>query len=53
MGLALEEACQKLGLANRADQATELVAKKIIEAAQRGERDPNQLARTALQFFQN
>jgi hypothetical protein len=36
MGAAFTEACQALGLKDRNDQVTELVAKHIIEHAQRG-----------------
>jgi hypothetical protein len=40
---AFEDALSTLGLVNRADPLTELVAKKIIECAQTGERDPIRL----------
>jgi hypothetical protein len=40
---AYEEALQALRLKDRADPATETIAKKIIELAQRGERDPVRL----------
>jgi hypothetical protein len=36
-----EDVLRALGLANRADPITEIVAKKIIEIAQPGERDPH------------
>ena len=42
MGLAYEQACLTLGADNVA--ARELVAKRIIEAARRGERDLTKLA---------
>lgn len=42
MGLAYEQACLTLGADNIA--ARELVAKRIIEAARRGERDLTKLA---------
>jgi hypothetical protein len=35
-----EKACDALGLSNRRDALTELLAKKVIEAAQAGDRDP-------------
>jgi hypothetical protein len=38
-----------LRLVNRDDPATEIVAKKIIELAQRGERDPVRLRQAAVQ----
>jgi hypothetical protein len=39
MVAAYEDALRELSLANRADPATEVVALRIIELAQRGERD--------------
>ena len=41
---AFEDALRRLRLADRADPATEVVAKKIIELAQQGERDPTRLS---------
>jgi hypothetical protein len=43
MGEALTGACRALGLADRDDPATRLVATKIIELARAGERDPERL----------
>jgi hypothetical protein len=40
---AFEGALRELQLVDRTDPATELIAKRIIELAQRGERDPNRL----------
>ena len=40
---AFEGALQKLGLVNRKDSATTLIAKRIISLAQQGERDPIRL----------
>ena len=40
---AFEEALQTLGLVDRTVPAAQLVAKLIIELAQRGERDPTRL----------
>jgi hypothetical protein len=40
LSAAFEEALRSLGLTDRSDPVTELVAKKIIELANRGERDP-------------
>jgi hypothetical protein len=49
MSLAFDDACDELGLVNSAhDPATSLVAEKIIEVAQRGVHDPDQLRRMAL-----
>ncbi|MFL6833406.1 MAG: hypothetical protein ACJ8F0_12530 [Xanthobacteraceae bacterium] len=45
---AYEEALRTLRLKNRADPATEMIAKKIIELAQRGERDPARLRERAI-----
>lgn len=46
---AFDDALRKLRLADRADPATEVVAKKILELAQRGERDPLRLSEGAIQ----
>jgi len=43
MGVAFESACESLGLTDRADELTGLVAREIIEAARAGERDPVKL----------
>jgi hypothetical protein len=40
---AFEGALQKLGLVQRTDPTTTLVAKRIISLAQQGERDPIRL----------
>jgi hypothetical protein len=40
---AFEAALRELKLVDRTDPATELVAKRIIDLAQRGERDPQRL----------
>src|ERR1700726_3535403 len=46
---AYEEACAALRLIDRTDPLAEVVAKKIIEHAQRGERDhPNRLREAVL-----
>ena len=45
---AYEEALRTLRLANRSDPAAEIIAKKIIEFAQRGESDPVQLRERAI-----
>ena len=46
---AFDDALRRLRLADRADPATEVVAKKIIELAQQGERDPLRLSEGAIQ----
>jgi hypothetical protein len=48
MTTAYEDALRVLQLTDRQDPLTELVAKKIIEAAQPGERDPKRLLYKAL-----
>jgi hypothetical protein len=40
MVAAYEHCLETLGLADRSDPVTELIAKQIIEIAQTGERDP-------------
>lgn len=45
---AYEDALRVLRLANRADPITEIVAKKIIEVAQTGERSPIRIRERAL-----
>jgi hypothetical protein len=46
---AYEDALRTLRLADRSDPATEIIAKKIIELAQHGERDPIRLRERAIQ----
>ncbi len=48
---AFEDTLRTLRLADRADPATEIIAKKIIELAQQGERDPVRLRERAIQFL--
>ena len=45
---AFEEALHELGLVHRTDPATLLVAKRIVELAQQGERDPVRLREGAV-----
>ena len=45
---AFEEALRTLRLVDRSDPATEMVARKIIELAQQGERDPARLRERAV-----
>lgn len=51
MSEAFQSACQVLGLADRNDPLNELVAKKVIELAQKGVRSSNALCSLALQEF--
>ena len=48
---AFEDTLRTLRLVDRADPATEIIAKKIIELAQQGERDPVRLRERAIQFL--
>ena len=45
---AYEQTLEKLGLVERSDPITQIVAKKIIEIGQSGVRDPEQLSSLAL-----
>ncbi|MGA2816501.1 MAG: hypothetical protein ABSE67_09430 [Xanthobacteraceae bacterium] len=49
MTSAYTDVCHTLGLRDRDDPETNAVAKKIIEFAQRGERDPIRLRQFVLQ----
>ncbi len=44
-----EQTLQALGLKDRSDPITQLVAKTIIEVSQTGVRDPGQLSRLTMQ----
>jgi hypothetical protein len=48
LSTAFEEALRELKLVDRTDPATLLVAKRIIELAQQGERDPIRLREGAI-----
>jgi hypothetical protein len=47
---AYEEALRALRLKDRSDPATEMIARRIIELAQRGERDPVRLREHAIRY---
>ena len=51
MGTAFEEVLLKLELLDRSDPKAELIARKIIELGQQGERDPVRLRDLAVQAF--
>jgi hypothetical protein len=53
MSSAYEEVCRTLGLRDRDHSQTNAVAKKIIEFAQRGERDPIRLRESVLQALRH
>ena len=48
---AFEDALRVLGLANRKDPAVSMVAKRMLEIARRGERDPMLLREAVLNSF--
>ena len=53
MGTALVTACESLGLRDRNDAMTKLVAEKIIELAQRGIKQPIALHLAAMRVFRS
>lgn len=53
MTRAYTDACQVLGLSDRDQRETNAVAKKVIEFAQRGERDPVRLREHVLQALRS
>jgi hypothetical protein len=52
MSIALERACEEMGLRPGNDAATAFVATKIIELAKQGIRSPDQLVKLTLQDMQ-
>jgi hypothetical protein len=52
MTSAYADVCRELGVQDRDELQADAVAKKIIEFAQRGERDPVRLRQSVLQAFQ-
>jgi hypothetical protein len=53
MGKAFVTTCEAIGLSDRADPMTKLVAEKIIELAQRGLKDPTALYLAAMNEFRS
>ena len=53
MTAAYAEACETLGVSDRDRPRADAVAKKVIEFAQRGERDPARLREHVLQAMQS
>lgn len=51
MGVAFEKACRSLGLSLTRDAMTESVAQVVIDLAEAGETDAEQLYRRALAHF--
>jgi len=50
-GVAFEMACAALRLADRGDFANEIIARRIIEPAKQGERNPDLLCENVLKEF--
>ena len=48
MGEAFDLACQKLRIGGQPEVVKEIIAKRIIQAAKNGERDPYRLAAKAM-----
>ena len=53
MGTAFVTACSELGLSNRDDALTKVVAEKIIELAQRGHKNPTALHLATINEFKS
>jgi hypothetical protein len=51
MGIAFDNACEFLGLTDRTDPITETLAMRIIELAQIGVRDPDEIQAGVLATF--
>src|ERR1700694_3478180 len=51
MGKAFDRACKELQDIGQSDLVKSVIAKRIIEVAKTGERDPNRLCDRALQAF--
>ena len=52
MGKVFDDILHTLGLVDREDPITKMIAKKVIELAQAGERDPGRLKRLTLAAFE-
>ena len=51
MGIAFAAACEALGLAEKPDKVTEVVARRVIALARSGEHDPERLKAAVLETF--
>jgi hypothetical protein len=51
MGVAFENACKELGILDRHDAVTKIVARAVIDMAQRGFRDEGSLTAAVMQEF--
>ena len=52
MSAAFENACQQLGILDRHDAVTKIVARTVIDMAQRGYRDERSLTDAVMHAFQ-
>ena len=51
MGAAFDQACKSLGAIGRGIEVREIIAKRIIESAKNGEREPARLYEKAVRTF--
>jgi hypothetical protein len=51
MGIAFENACKELGILNKHDAVTRVVARTVIDMAQRGFRDEESLTAAVMEEF--
>jgi hypothetical protein len=51
MGIAFENACNELGIFNKHDAVTRVVARTVIDMAQRGFRDEDSLTAAVMEEF--
>ncbi len=51
MGTAFEKVCQQLGIVDNHDAVTKIVARAVIDMAQRGFRDEDSLTTAVMQEF--
>ena len=52
MGIAFENTCKQLGILNKHDAVTRIVARTVIDMARRGFRDEESLTAAVMQEFQ-
>lgn len=51
MGVAFENACKELGIVDNRDAVTKIIARTVIDMAQRGYRDEESLTAAVMQEF--
>lgn len=51
MGVAFESVCKQLGIVDKHDAVTKIVARTVIDMAQRGFRDEDSLTEAVMQEF--